>query len=348
MPIYSDIHNKNTYEDPKTSIIFENLMLLPDDVFWEIILRSAANKGILPKDAGFLMEFEFWPHWDSKGKYDADNSCFVEPDVFFRFENFDVIVEAKYSDCGGQYRGEWIREFTAYLNEYEEDKKAVYLLAVGGNDSFYKEDPIVLDKQKCPIIKFSWVEILEQVCKYENDELAEIKDYQASSISRIISNVKEGFSLMGVYTYKKKMELKGISNLFALNKAFSAVIQRETDLCTLIPYGHKEITDTYFGYKFEVHPNDGRRKSIWLHLGIWFNEQELITIGALNQDGWGDRLCSIIESGKKMASKYAKEPYSEGGYYYFEVSDLFTKEFSEVPTFDAQVKVLSKFVDEVC
>ena len=348
MAIYSDKHNKNTYEDPKTSIIFENLMLLPDDVFWQMILRSAANKGILQKDSGFLREFQFWPHWESQGKYDTGNSCFVEPDVFFRFENFDVIVEAKYSDCVGQFLQERSREFTAYLNVYEEDKKDVYLLAVGGNDSSCKEDPIVIDRKKCPIIKFSWVEILEQVCKYENEELAEINDYQVSSIYRIISNIKEGFSLMGVYTYKKKMELKGISNLFALNKAFNAVIQRETDLCTLILYGHKEITDNYFGYKFEVQPNDGRRKSIWLHLGLWFDEQELITISALNQKGWGDRLCSMIESGKKMISKYAKEPYLEDGYYYFEVSDRFTKEFIEAPTFDAQVKVLSLFVDEIC
>lgn len=323
-------------------------MLLPDDIFWKILLRSAGNKGILPKDAGLLQKFAFWPHWESKGKYDADNSCFVEPDVLFRFENFDVIVEAKYSDCEGQYRDEWTREFSAYLNEFEEDKKDVYLLAIGGNDSFYAEEPIVLDKHKCSIIKFSWVEILEQICKYEMDELAEVNDYQASSISCIINNVKNGFFLMGVYTYKKKIEIKGISNLFVLNKALNAVIQRETNLCTLIPYGRKDVTDNYFGYKFEVQSKDGRRKSIWLHLGIWFEEQELITIGALDKEGWADRLCTMIESGKKMKSKYAKNPYPEDGYYYFEVSDRFTKEFCEVPTFDSQVKVLSKFVDEVC
>lgn len=348
MPIYSDTYNKNTQEDPKTSIIFENLMLLPENIFWKIIFQSAANKEILPKDAGFLSEFEFWPHWESKGKYDAGNSKFVEPDVFFRFENFDVIIEAKYSDCGGQYVEEWRREFMAYLNEYEEDKKEVYLLAVGGNHSFNREEPIAIGNYKCQIIKYSWVEILEQVCDYEKEELSEINDYNTSSIYRIINNVKQGFSLMGVYTYKKKMELKGISNLFALNKAFYAVIQRETDLFTLIPYGHKEITDAYFGYKFEVQPKDGRRKSIWLHLGIWFNEQELITIGAWNREGWGDRLCSMIESDKKITSQYAKKPYPDGEYYYFEVSDRFTKEFNEAPTFDAQVKILSKFVDEVC
>ena len=54
--IYSTKHNKNTKEDPKTSSVFENLMLLPDNVFWEILQTAAANKGILPEDAGLLSD----------------------------------------------------------------------------------------------------------------------------------------------------------------------------------------------------------------------------------------------------------------------------------------------------
>lgn len=54
--IYSTKHNKNTNEDPKTSSVFENLMLLPDNVFGEILQTAAANKGILPEDAGLLSD----------------------------------------------------------------------------------------------------------------------------------------------------------------------------------------------------------------------------------------------------------------------------------------------------
>ena len=35
--IYSTQHNKHINEDPKTSIVFGNLMLLPDNVFWGIL-----------------------------------------------------------------------------------------------------------------------------------------------------------------------------------------------------------------------------------------------------------------------------------------------------------------------
>lgn len=37
-------------------MFFENLMLLPDNVFWEILQTAAANKGILPEDAGLLSD----------------------------------------------------------------------------------------------------------------------------------------------------------------------------------------------------------------------------------------------------------------------------------------------------
>ena len=95
-------------------------MLLPDNVFWEILKSAASNKGILPEDAGLLVDdYEFWPKWNPNSIYDTGNSSFVEPDVFFRFGNIDVIVEAKYSDSGGQYREEWEREFKAYLNTYK-------------------------------------------------------------------------------------------------------------------------------------------------------------------------------------------------------------------------------------
>ena len=124
--IYSTKHNKKTNEDPKTSIVFENLMLLPDNVFWEILQTAAENKGILPEEAGLLFDdYYFWPKWNPNSTYDTGNGNYVEPDVFFRFGNIDVIVEAKYSDNHGQYREEWEREFKAYLNEFENDKKKV-------------------------------------------------------------------------------------------------------------------------------------------------------------------------------------------------------------------------------
>ncbi len=184
--LYSSQINKNTNEDPKTSTVFGNLMLLPDHVFWDILKSAAANKGILPDDAGLMSDgFSFWPQWDPNSKYDTGNSNYVEPDVFFRFDNIDVIVEAKYSDNSGQYRAEWEREFMAYLNEYEDDKKNVVLLAVGGNPTFEREPVIRVDKYKCPIVKFSWVSLLSAVLAFEKNELSVIQDDKQSSMKRL-------------------------------------------------------------------------------------------------------------------------------------------------------------------
>ena len=91
--IHSTYYHKDTYEDPKTSAVFENLMLLPDNVFWYILKQSCFSSDSLPNNAGQLLSFEFWPHWDSKG---TTNAHFVEPDVFIRFEEFFTFSKGKW------------------------------------------------------------------------------------------------------------------------------------------------------------------------------------------------------------------------------------------------------------
>ena len=346
--IYSTQHNKNTNEDPKTSIVFENLMLLPDYVFWGILRSSASNKGILPEDAGLLADnFFFWPKWNPNSRYDTGNSSYVEPDVFFRFEYIDVIVEAKYSDYIGQYREEWEREFKAYLNEFEDEKKKVVILAVGGNHSSEREPELIVGERKCPIVKMSWEGLLNAVLKFEKNELSNIEVEKGSSMKRIIRNVEFGFQNIGIHKYNKKVDIKGISNLFVLGKVFMAAIARETETFTL-SYYREDMNSYHYGYQFEVKPKDGRRKSIWLSIAFWFNEQEVISIGARNVDNWAGKLCKLIEEGKKYPSKYAEKPYPENNCYYFDAKDTLMQEFDEAETFDAQVDVVSKLIDEVC
>ena len=347
--IYSTQHNKNTNEDPKTSVVFENLMLLPDNVFWDILKTAASNEGILPEDAGLLAdEFSFWPKWEPNSKYNTGNSNYVEPDVFYRFENLDVIVEAKYSDYSGQYRDEWEREFKAYLNEYSEDKKKVVLLAVGGNRTFEREPELKVDTYRCPIVKFSWVSLLNAVLDYEKKELSNITNENLSSIKRIVRNIEYGFQNIGIQKYNKKVELKGLSNLFILGKVFQASISRETELYTL-SYYKEDINSMHYGYQFEVKPKDGRRNSIWLSIALWINEQEVVSIEARNNDSWAGKLCKKIENGSRFSSKYAEKPYQENNSnYYFDAKDKFYQEFNEADTFDGQVDVVSKLIDDVC
>ncbi len=346
--IYSTLHSKNTNEDPKTSIVFENLMLFPDNVFWRILQKSAANKDVLPKDAGMLADdFSFWPRWNPNSIHDTGNSNYVEPDVFFRFKNIDVIVEAKYSDCIGQYREEWEREFKAYLNKYGEDNKPVVLLAVGGNHTFEREPDMKEGKHKCPIVKYSWASILKSVLEFEKEELSEVEDEIHSSMKRIIRNIEFGFQNVGIYKYNKKVEIKGLSNLFVLGKVFQTAISQETESYTL-SYYKENINSCRYGYHFEVKPKDGRKKSIWLSIALWINEQEVISIEARNTEEWGEKLCKQIENGKKFSSKYAKKPYLEGNSYYFDAKDKFYHEFNEAETFDAQVSLISILIDDIC
>lgn len=346
--IYSTKHNKRTNEDPKTSVVFENLMLLPDNVFWSILKSAAANKDILPDDAGLLNDnYSFWPKWNSNSRYDSGNINYVEPDVFFRFENVDVIVEAKYSDSVGQFRDEWTREFQAYLNEYEDDRKKVVLLAVGGNSSFEREPALIEGCHKCPIVKYSWMGLLKAVLEFDKNELSNVQNEYQSSMKRIIKNLEQGFQNIGVYKFNKKVELKGLSNLFVLGKVFQAAINCETESYTL-SYYREYINSYHYGYQFEVIPKDGRRKSIWLSIALWINEQEVIAIGAKNNESWAERLCKLIEENKKFSSKYAEKPYEEENCYYFDANDKFYQAFNDAETFDAQVDLVSKLIDDVC
>lgn len=346
--IYSTYHKKNTNEDPKTSVVFENLMLLPDGAFWEILKTAASNKGILPDEAGLLLDrFEFWPKWDPGSKYKSGNSSYVEPDVFFRFENVDVIVEAKYSDNTGQYRGEWEREFKAYLNEYEDENKDVVLLAVGGNPSFEREAVMAVGERKCPIVKYSWVNLLNAVLAYEQSYLPVVYDEQQSSVKRIIRNIETGFRNIGIRKYKKKVELKGLSNLYALGMVFQAVIRRETDFASY-SYGKEDVNRYHYGFMFKLTPHDTSKEPIWLSIALWINDQETICIEARKGENWAENLCNMIDEKKPFSSKYSNVPYIDEGRYYFEASELFYQEFNEAETFDGQVELVSKLVDEVC
>ena len=111
--------NLNTCEDSLTSSVLDLLKYLPTTLFWDILRESMYQKN-LPKYCGELMSFEFWPNWNPEG---TDNSDRVEPDVFLRFEDFDVIVEAKRYDTTGQTIGQFNNETRAYYNEYGEDDK---------------------------------------------------------------------------------------------------------------------------------------------------------------------------------------------------------------------------------
>ncbi len=194
--LHSTYHHKETNEDPKTSAVFENLMLLPDNVFWHLLRQSCFGGAELPLNPGRILFYNFWPHWDRKG---TDNTNYVEPDLFIRFEEFDVIIEAKYGDYGGQYQKQWQQEITAYQNEYGEEERPFIFIAVGGNLSVQNEI-ITVRKTKAKIFKCNWLPLLMSVNRYEKElENLTVPDMTLSATKRLLDNIILAFNINGVY-----------------------------------------------------------------------------------------------------------------------------------------------------
>ena len=163
--LHSTYYHKDTNEDPKTSAVFENLVLLPDNVIWHIIASSCYDNANIPRHPGMMLSYDFWPHWDKTG---TDNKNFVEPDFFMRFENFDVVVEAKFRDVKGQYQHQWEQEITAYLNEYSKESKPLFFIAVGGNNDMTAQK-VTVRRQHFYINKCTWPSILVNISRYKKE-----------------------------------------------------------------------------------------------------------------------------------------------------------------------------------
>ena len=219
----STFHNKSaTYEDPMTSAIFENLILLQDDVLWHILRTACFESDYLPKNAGSLLYHEFWPHWDPT---ETGNSNFVEPDLFLAFEEFNVIIEAKYGDGDGQNECQWKREIQAYFNECASfgsncigegekifvDNKKVFLIAIGGNGVKEKgiitafDKPVLINIQRQESIditvqRCSWFSLLVQVSNFKKElEKITVPNANLAAIVRLLNNIVLAFNLNGIY-----------------------------------------------------------------------------------------------------------------------------------------------------
>lgn len=123
-------------EDSLTSSVFERLALLSDENLWWV-LRNACDKQALaatplPDNVGKLEKIEFWPSWKPDSQLER-NSSRVEPDVFLRFKDLDIIVEAKrYDFTQSQKIEQWQNELGAWCQEFK-GGRPVLLLAIGGN-----------------------------------------------------------------------------------------------------------------------------------------------------------------------------------------------------------------------
>lgn len=190
-------------EDSFTALVFDLLKYLPIDVFWEILKKSLCQDK-LPKESGDMLSIHFWEKWDPS---DTTNSKYVEPDVFIRFNGFDVLIEAKISDKIKHNINQINNEITAYTNEFKNEKKTLYFIQLGGltdNIEDYNREGIII--KYC---KTNWSRILEQIV-YERNRIEPINYYNISAYKRILDDLIKGFELHG---YFKMFWLKDLKHI---------------------------------------------------------------------------------------------------------------------------------------
>jgi len=177
-------------EDTLTSVVFDNLFHLPDSLFWDIIKKSCFENH-LPYFINFIDLYEFWPHWDHQN---TENERYVEPDLFIRFDNFDLIIESKWNKQ--QYYEQWKKEIIGYKNVYEKDKKNVYLLAIGGINNENEENIDIENYGSIKVAKCKWNNILEAIVNIKS----KINNYcfsEINNIIRIINTIITGLEMHG-------------------------------------------------------------------------------------------------------------------------------------------------------
>lgn len=183
-----------TSEDSLTSTIIGGLLHLPVELFWQI-LNNACLGHLTTGLASRIISVDFWPHWTAEN---SENTNFVEPDVFIRTSDFDLIIEAKRFDYSQQSFAQWKNEFQGYINEYEDRPRRIILLAIGGLTDYLSEQQIEIAGAHMSIVKCKWSSILSEV-KSSVDRLENAKgvlnNIDASII--ILNDIIRGFDLHG-------------------------------------------------------------------------------------------------------------------------------------------------------
>ncbi|MCU7550402.1 hypothetical protein OCK74_14875 [Chitinophagaceae bacterium LB-8] len=151
-----------------------------------------------------MLIYEFWPHWDSTG---TENTNYTEPDLFIRFEAFDLIIEAKRDDYKGQQiKDQWKKHIRSYYNTYEASaRKPLFYVALSGLQcGWEKQGPEEIESGSLVYITTCrWHRILKLVQKAE-EKLNQSKEVISSvnAVHNILSDLILAFSIHGFSTGK--------------------------------------------------------------------------------------------------------------------------------------------------
>lgn len=191
------LKNITICEDSLTASVFDLLKYLPQDLMFKL-LKNSLIQNKLPGNPGSLHSISFWDKWNSKG---TGNSKFVEPDIFLRFENLDIIIEAKRYDYNQQNPDQLGREVISYYNEYGAELKELYFIQIGGLNNLSDEPNFILqDTDFVPAIicKTTWSKILDNV-SYLATKYSNLPTASYSHIVRLLDDIIISFELHQFY-----------------------------------------------------------------------------------------------------------------------------------------------------
>lgn len=186
-----------TSEDSLTSSVLGAMLYLPTELFWRI-LNASINDGTLVNSYPQILSYEFWPHWDPSF---TKNTNFIEPDVFIKTPDFDLIIEAKRNGFGKELQcsKQWDDEVHGYLNEFDLNRE-VFVLAIDGlKDKTVERRTIKRESvsKTFEVFKCNWSEILHQVKLMANN-------FEKKSLEKdkffILKDIIMAFSIHGFST----------------------------------------------------------------------------------------------------------------------------------------------------
>jgi hypothetical protein len=209
----------SSYEDFLTASVVSRMTYLPIDIFWRILKSSSFQDG-LRKYSGDLEYVEFWPNWPMPNRK-KESGTRRQPDVFLRFEEFDLIAEAKRDDSCSQNHTQWTEQLFCYLekrNKEGERKQPIVLWVLGGmgalmdekklTNTFDKVRKLIVEEYPDEEIGFAvtpWKNILYSLIDLRNYLIEERKKqfplisfHNRSHIFRLVDDIIEALRLHGI------------------------------------------------------------------------------------------------------------------------------------------------------
>ena len=192
-------------EDSLTATVFDGLKYLPVELFWKILKNSLySDYERLPHASGEIESFSFWGKWSVKdfrtkkesNKDKITNKNFVEPDLFIRFHDFDIIIEAKRYDTKQQKEEQQRNEILAYFNEYGEEKQ-LYFIQCGGLQN--KDDECFKNVVIC---KTDWSSLMYSISKVKKQLEEQANTSIDKAVCRILTDILLGLELHQFYNIK--------------------------------------------------------------------------------------------------------------------------------------------------